>query len=280
MIELQGKRFIPFHDLQGNIRGLVNPITQAIEEAYSFTAFGEEKELSWKNPWRYASKRSDPDSSLIYFGKRDYDPYLGRWLTPDPAGFVDSVNLYQYVFNNPYRYRDLDGQFAFAIPLLIWGAELMLPSLTACVAPMVYGAVVATVAYSGYKVSQAIQARQHASYSLNSRLLNSQTEVEEEEKKKKEVYVPDRPLPRDKKGIPIPDTDAPHTQLGMRDSKRRRGERYPQAREFDKNGKPVRDIDFTDHGYPNDHPNPHQHEHLENKTGGTPERSTEAKPLL
>jgi len=56
VIELQGKRFIPFHDLQGNIRGLVNPITQAIEEAYSFTAFGEEKELSWKNPWRYASK--------------------------------------------------------------------------------------------------------------------------------------------------------------------------------------------------------------------------------
>ena len=54
----------------------------------------------------------------MYFGKRYYDPALGRWLTTDPAGFVDSANLYQYVFNNPFRYRDPDGQFIVAIPLL------------------------------------------------------------------------------------------------------------------------------------------------------------------
>ena len=46
---------------------------------------------------------------------------------------------------------------------------------------------------------------------------------------------------------------------------------YGQAREFGADGKPVKDIDFTDHGRA-DHPNPHQHKYLENETGGTPKR--------
>jgi hypothetical protein len=35
----------------------------------------------------------------------------------------------------------------------------------------------------------------------------------------------------------------------------------------------VRDIDFTDHGYPQNHPNPHQHVWIENQTGGTLKRN-------
>ncbi len=70
-------------------------------------------------PWRYAGKRLDPETGLIYFGHRYYDPTLDRWLSTDPAGFRDNLNLYQYVLNNPFRYYDLDGQFAFVftIPL-------------------------------------------------------------------------------------------------------------------------------------------------------------------
>lgn len=79
-------------------------------------------------------------------------------------------------------------------------------------------------------------------------------------------YAPDRPLPREKKtGNPLPETDAPHTQLGKRTS-RTRGETYRQAREFGEGGKHIRDVDFTDHGRPSDHPNPHQHR-LEKETG-------------
>ena len=57
-----------------------------------------------------AGKRFDPATNLIYFGQRYYDPNLGRWLTPDPIGPSDSSNLYQYVFNNPYRYIDPNGE--------------------------------------------------------------------------------------------------------------------------------------------------------------------------
>lgn len=90
-----------------------------------------------------------------------------------------------------------------------------------------------------------------------------------------DVYFPDRELPRDKDGIPIPEVSAPHTQLGKRNGSQGP---YPQAREFDENGNPVREIDFTDHGTPNKHPNPHQHRREENPTGGTRTREG-AEPL-
>lgn len=53
---------------------------------------------------------------------------------------------------------------------------------------------------------------------------------------------------------------------------------YNQARKFDSQGNPVRDIDFTDHGRPQNHTNPHEHPYIPNKTGGTPQRSN-GQPL-
>lgn len=95
--------------------------------------------------------------------------------------------------------------------------------------------------------------------------------------KNADVYAPDRDLPRDDHTKePVPETDAPHTELGIKDG--RQG-KYPQAREFDENGKPVRDIDFTDHCRPKNHPNPHQHIHKPNPTGETPIRDPLGQPL-
>ncbi|MEE4305524.1 hypothetical protein V2J60_01760 [Pseudomonas alliivorans] len=93
------------------------------------------------------------------------------------------------------------------------------------------------------------------------------------------LYRPDRKLPRDKHGNHIPDSDVPHTQLGNK--KGRRGD-YRQAREWrdDEAGAlvPSRDIDFTDHGRPENHTNPHQHDWTPNETGGTLKHG-DAKPL-
>ena len=41
---------------------------------------------------------------------RAYDTEIGRWLSPDPAGYIDGPNLYAYVQNQPFAYRDLDGR--------------------------------------------------------------------------------------------------------------------------------------------------------------------------
>ena len=45
------------------------------------------------NPWRFSSKRKDPHTHWIAFGRRDYDTGIGRWITPDPQGFEDGPNL-------------------------------------------------------------------------------------------------------------------------------------------------------------------------------------------
>ena len=132
-IELESQIFAPLPDVQGNIRHLVNLDTRAIAQRYDLTAFGEEMQKGSQdhpfNPWRFASKRFDPELGLIYFGKRYYDPRLGRWITTDPAGFVDSINLYQYVWNNPFRYLDPQGEnifgFLCGIGQIIAGGAIM-----------------------------------------------------------------------------------------------------------------------------------------------------------
>ena len=92
-------------------------------------------------------------------------------------------------------------------------------------------------------------------------------------------YAPEQPLSRTKHGLPKVDQESigkPHTQLGTKSG--RRGS-YTQAREFDAAGNPVRDIDFTDHGRPSNHPNPHQHFYKMSETGGTFQRLKEAVPV-
>ncbi len=49
---------------------------------------------------------------MVAFGLRYYDPALGRWITPDPAGFEDGPNLYAYVHNSPLQYYDQFGLFS------------------------------------------------------------------------------------------------------------------------------------------------------------------------
>ena len=44
-------------------------------------------------------------------GYRQYDPVVGRYLTPDPMGTVDGLNPYLYVGNNPLNKVDPYGLY-------------------------------------------------------------------------------------------------------------------------------------------------------------------------
>ena len=59
--------------------------------------------------YRYSGKERDDATGLYYFGYRYYASWLGRWLSPDPAGAEDALNLYQFVHNNPLNEEDEDG---------------------------------------------------------------------------------------------------------------------------------------------------------------------------
>ena len=49
----------------------------------------------FKVPFGFAGGLYDPDTKLVHFGYREYDPAIGRWLSKDPLlfGGGDS-NLY------------------------------------------------------------------------------------------------------------------------------------------------------------------------------------------
>lgn len=59
--------------------------------------------------YRFTGKECDDSSGLYYYGARYYISWLGRWMNPDPAGPVDSFNLYEYVNNNPLINTDPTG---------------------------------------------------------------------------------------------------------------------------------------------------------------------------
>ena len=57
---------------------------------------------------RYSGKERDA-TGLYYYGYRYYQPWVGRWLSADPAGAVDGLNLYMMVRNNPVSMKDNNG---------------------------------------------------------------------------------------------------------------------------------------------------------------------------
>ncbi|PKH01306.1 toxin [Psychromonas sp. MB-3u-54] len=59
--------------------------------------------------YRYSGKELDDSTGLYYYGARYYAPWLGRWMSPDPAGTVDGLNLYAFVSGNPIRFNDHTG---------------------------------------------------------------------------------------------------------------------------------------------------------------------------
>ncbi|MDR0217366.1 MAG: RHS repeat protein [Enterobacteriaceae bacterium] len=63
---------------------------------------------------RYSGKERDA-TGLYYYGYRYYQPWAGRWLSADPAGTVDGLNLFRMVRNNPVNYYDEQGTISRSI---------------------------------------------------------------------------------------------------------------------------------------------------------------------
>src|SRR5262249_46650525 len=74
----------------------------------AFIAGDRVREIELKD-YRFCGKERDDATGLVYFGYRYYAPWIGRWMSPDPLGPEDDLNLYRYVFNNPVNLIDPDG---------------------------------------------------------------------------------------------------------------------------------------------------------------------------
>lgn len=81
-----------------------------------FKPFGEtgvfasnETREKYPKRYRYSGKERDENSELYYYGQRYLSTVVRRWMSPDPAGTVDGLNLYAFVNNNPIGHSDHDG---------------------------------------------------------------------------------------------------------------------------------------------------------------------------
>jgi RHS repeat-associated protein len=229
---------------------------------------------STSNKIGFHGKTFDDDTGLSYMGARYYDPVLGRFMGIDPLDFrednLHSFNRYAYANNNPYKYVDPDGKDALEISAMFTLAVAMLVSVF--VTSLTGGG-----SKDGGDNAGALGAGNYSGAAIDPTAQMGSGNVHNDSTESKGSGFPDRELPRDRNGNPIqdPEAEGAHTQLGQKDG---RGGAYDQAREWDANGRPVKDIDFTDHGRPRNHANPHEHPYLPNPTGGTPQRGP-ARPL-
>lgn len=69
---------------------------------------------------RFNGKKTDDESSYLYYGARYYNPTIGRWMSTDPSEQFHSS--YSFSSNNPVAVVDPDGEFAFLVPVLAGAA--------------------------------------------------------------------------------------------------------------------------------------------------------------
>ncbi len=91
-------------DANGNVTMLIND-AQAIMAKYLYDAFGniisKSGLLADANLYRFSSKEAHPNSGLVYYLYRYYDPNLQRWLNRDLIGEMARADLYAFVNNKP-----------------------------------------------------------------------------------------------------------------------------------------------------------------------------------
>jgi RHS repeat-associated protein len=105
--------------------------TGTVVSEVAYDAWGRQRE-EISEPWTFTGQEWDSEAGLYHFGKRYYDPQLGRFLSTDPVvldgaheiGFADPqvLNPYSYARNTPTSLTDRDGRFLHILAGALVGA--------------------------------------------------------------------------------------------------------------------------------------------------------------
>lgn len=97
-----------FFDGQGTVIAMAG---DSATEKYTYDPYGVPDQNSG-NVYRYTGRRLDAETGYYYYRARYYDPDMGRFLSADPIGYGDGLNMYAYVANDPMNYTDPSGMDA------------------------------------------------------------------------------------------------------------------------------------------------------------------------
>jgi RHS repeat-associated protein len=131
MIDLAsgGNTYRVITDHLGSVRAVVDASTGMPAQLIDYDEFGNVVNDTQQGlqPFGFAGGLYDPDTQLVRFGVRDYDPEVGRWTAKDPIRFRSGVtSLFSYAGGDPVNRLDLYGLDASPWmwdPLTRWIAE-------------------------------------------------------------------------------------------------------------------------------------------------------------
>ncbi len=111
-----GMVHLPAYDGNGNVYALMNGATGALTACYEYSPFGETVRavgsFASGNPFRFSTRYTDEETGYLYYGRRYYNPQLGRWMGRDPIEEKGGLHLYGFCGNNPInRYDVLGNQY-------------------------------------------------------------------------------------------------------------------------------------------------------------------------
>ena len=109
------------YDGNFNVTAVIKP-DGTVAERYTYDPYGKvtfkaadwsdaasQAKSAYDNEVLYCGYRWDPESGNYIARRRYLTPPLGRWLTPDPIGYGDGMNGYQYVGSCPIPNLDPSG---------------------------------------------------------------------------------------------------------------------------------------------------------------------------
>ncbi len=150
-----------YADRMGSITSVIDTTAGAVAAAYTYDSFGTRTQHAGSlfQFYGYTGREEDPESGLLHYRARAYDPNAGQFLQRDPLGFAaGDLNLYAYVWNDPYNWSDPSGKSVALDWRALTAATALSAAGTCAVAPDACqdeGSALASGAYGAFGVASA-----------------------------------------------------------------------------------------------------------------------------